>query len=215
MLVVYTYVFSVVYRNDIPRFPLFLLTGIILWSFFSNSVSQSAFSIVANGALIKKVYFPRQFAPLSVIGLGIIDLGLSHIALALGYIYFGLRPSWSMLLLPFLMLMLVLFCVGLSLLVSSITVYFRDTKYLLDVSLLLAFFLTPIFYSETAIPENVRGFVLLNPMAQFIQAYRSLLLDNVIPSLTSWLKLGLVDVVALAVGGWVFERSEKKFCDFV
>ncbi len=214
-LAVYGFVFTAIFRNSTPAYPLFLFVGIILWTFFNTAVLASAGSVFANANLIKKIYFPRELAPLSIVLVAFLDLALSHVVLVAGAIYFGKGPTWSWLVAPAILLELGLLCAGAGLVVATLTVYFRDVRYFLEVGLLLLMFLSPVFYPADAVPEQARALLLLNPMATLLEMYRTVFLQSSIPEASAWLRVGLIDLGLLVVGLHIFHRGQHGFADLI
>ncbi len=214
-LAVYTFVFSLIFRSDIPNFPLYLMIGIIPWNFFVGAVSSSSVSIVNSGHLIRMVYFPRELVPMATVLLALVDCALSSVIILFGLVYFGVPLTPTILAYPALLGLQAAFCMGLALLFSTATVYFRDTKYLLDVFLFLLFFLTPIFYRISSAPSEVRTLLELNPMAAFISAYRSVLLYGQLPGSNEWLVMLSGVLATNTIGFAVFSRRKRDFAEEV
>ncbi len=222
MMVVYTVVFNVLAgRSGLPRYPVFILCALLPWNFFAASVSQATNSIVEAAPLVRKVYFPREVLPLSIV-LGnlvnfLIALPLFFIlALAVGHTL----TLW-ILLLPLTLLVQVVFTLGVSLITCTLNVFYRDTHHIMDVLLLAWFFLTPIFYPISAVP---REYVLwgipidlqvwlrrLNPMASIIASYRDLLYWGAPTGWDFMLRTAVTSLVVLALGYWVFQRYSPRF----
>lgn len=213
LLGVYTVVFSVIFENSIPRFPLFLFVGIALWNFFSSSIMMATGSVLANGNLISKVAFPREVVTISVVLMALIDLGMSHFILVLGALLFGVGLAWSWLALPLIVALMATLCTGLGLALAAAAVYMRDVRFFVDVGVLLLMFLSAVFYSASSVPSSVSWMVDLNPLAAAISAYRDAFLDGVWPSAQEWLMLGVPAIVALWLGIEVFDRSQRGFPD--
>jgi ABC-type polysaccharide/polyol phosphate export permease len=215
LLAVYTFVFSVIFKNTIPNFPLFLFVGIALWAFFSNAIQLSTGSIIANANLVRKVGFPRETLTMSVVGVALIDLLASHVVLAVGAMIFGIAPAWSWFALPLIVGLFAVQCLGFGLILATVAVYFRDIRFFVEVGVLLLMFLSPVFYSETAVPESLSWVMKINPIAVAISSYRMAFMEGTWPPMSSWTMLTCVAIVALIVGLEVFDRGQRGFSDVV
>lgn len=213
LLIVYSFVFSVIFRNNIPNFPLFLFLGIAIWSFFSNAIQLATGSVLANGSLITKIGFPRELVTISVVLVAFLDLAMSHLILFAGALWYGVAPVWSWLALPFLLALLVLLCVGFGLALATAAVYLRDVRFFTEVGVLLLMFLTPVFYSQDAVPPQFGWMLAFNPLATLITAYRLAFLQGTWPSPFTWASIALAAVVAVWFGMEVFDRGQHGFPD--
>lgn len=208
---VYLFVFSVILPTEIPRFPLFLFIGIVLWQFFSTAVLLSANSIVVNANLVSRVAFPRELVTISVVLIVVLDLVMSHTVLALGALVYGIPVAWSWMALPLLVLLLALFCTGLGLMLATATVYLRDVRFFTEVGVLLLMFLSGLFYSEAQLPEAHAWMMKVNPLALAISAYRHAFLDAAWPEPMTWIALAGMAALVLWLGSAVFERYQGGF----
>jgi lipopolysaccharide transport system permease protein len=213
LLAVYSFVFSIIFKTDVPHFPLFLFVGIALWTFFSTSVQLATNSVIANGNLVSKVGFPRELVTVSVILMALIDLAASHLVLGLGAVVFGVPPAWSWLALPLIVLLLSLVTTGLGLALATAAVYLRDVRFFVEVATLLLMFMSPVFYPEENVPRSLSWLITWNPLAVAISSYRHAFLDGVFPSWSNWASLVAVAGIALWVGMEVFDRGQKGFPD--
>ncbi|MGH7377734.1 MAG: ABC transporter permease, partial [Candidatus Methylomirabilales bacterium] len=169
-------IFSSFIRLPVENYPAFLLTAIFPWAFFSLSLSAATNAIVDNAPLIKKVYFPRGILPLSAIAANLANFAFSLGILCLILLALGVRPAPSLLLLPLVVLLQLLLLAGLGLLTASLNVPYRDVRYLVEITLLLWFYATPIFYPPSMVPARLRGIYMVNPMAGLVTMYRDVLL---------------------------------------
>jgi lipopolysaccharide transport system permease protein len=213
MLAVYSFVFSNIFHNTIPNFPLFLFVGIAIWTFFNSSILLSTSSVLANANLVSKVGFPREIVTISVVLIALIDLLASHFVLVIGALVFGVLPTWSWAALPLIILLLAMFCAGTGLVLATAAVYLRDVRFFVEVGALLLMFMSPVFYSEDMVPASLTWLVRINPLALAIDGYRHAFMDGLWPSLTSWATLAGVAVVALWLGAEVFDRGQRGFPD--
>ena len=168
-------IFALVLKSSggIPHFPVYLLLGIVLWTFFTDMTTQSLGSIVGRGDLIRKIRIPRWIIVFSSSLLALVNLGLNLIIVAIVMVVNGVHLQLSIVLLPFLLLEIYLLALGVSLFLSAAFVKFRDISYIWEVLLQAAFYLTPILYAMSIITRpGIQKVMLLNPMAQAIQDAR-------------------------------------------
>jgi len=213
MLVIYTIAFKVILKIPIENFSLFVFTGLLPWLFFQGSISQSTNSIVNNSSLIQKVYFPREVIPLSVVLANFINFLITMIILFFALIFYKFTFSSAFLILPIVLLINLLSTTGLSFFLSSFTVKYRDIAHLIEVLFMVLFYLTPIIYSLTMVPEPYRSVILANPMTSIIEMYRSILLDGKIPSYELLLSGILYSVIIFVLGLVIFKKREKNFAE--
>ena len=223
MLCVYTFVFSVVFKSrwgvDVSvgdsrgAFAVIMFCGMALFNLFAESINMSCGSIVGNPNLVKKVIFPLEILPLAQVATTFI-LGMAWFVLLFvgSWLILG-GIHWTMLLLPLVLIPLVVFSTGFSFFVASLSVYVRDTQYVIGVILQVLFFATPIFYPINAVPERFRIFLEMNPLTVFIEQARNVFLYGRMPD---WLFLGLATLVSLIVlqfGYYFFVKTKRGFAD--
>ncbi|HLM18383.1 MAG TPA: ABC transporter permease [Acidimicrobiia bacterium] len=209
--------------SGVDTFWVFLLVGLLPWSMFSVALNTSIDAIVGNSALIHKVKFRRSALVTSACIAASITL-LIELAVATVLITIFERPmvlayaAWV----PLIVVLQLGFCVGLSLILASLNVYFRDVQYLMGIVLLAWFYLTPIVYPITIVPEHwvvldrhipALELVELNPMTRFVTAMREVMYDMRSPSLATLLELLAIALVSLVVGAYVFRRLEGRFAE--
>lgn len=222
MMVVFTIVFSVLMpNNQIDNYPIFLLCGLLPWNFFTATIMTGANSIVANGNLVKKVFFPREVLPLATVLANLVNFLLALVVLFAVLLIF--RMPWSLwfFLLPVVIIIQTAFSLGIVFLLSTMQVYYRDTLIVLDVVLLAWFFLTPVFYSTNILPAayTVAGVELpvsrlmytLNPMASLINMYRDILYWGYRTDPDFFWRTSITAFGILAIGYWVFTRHSGDF----
>lgn len=210
-MLVYLFVFSTLFRSNIEHFPVYLMTGIVLFNYFSDSTSQGMASIVVNRTLITKVYMPKMLYPLSKILSTAINLMISFIPLAIVMLLTGVPFHKSLLLLPFVVIFIVMFCLGMSLILSTLNVFFRDIQFLWGVLITIWNFVTPIFYPESIIPAAFRTVYHLNPLYQIMHFMRCITLDGIAPSPLSFLYCFLAGMIPLALGVIIFRKNQDRF----
>ena len=204
-------VFSQLFRSDISHFPVYLLTGIILFSFFNECGTLGMDSIVLNGPLITKVAMPKLIYPLSRSISSFISLVISLVPLLGAMLLSGTPLTPALLLVPAAIVLLFLFSLGMSLILCTLNVFFRDTRFLWSVVSLLWTYATPIFYPISIIPAAWQPIFRLNPMFQFVDFLRTVILRGAWPSWGQWGACLLCAALPLALGLLVFRRNEHKF----
>lgn len=210
MLVQYL-VFSTLFRSAIDHFPVYLISGIIVFSFFTECVTLGMDAIVMNASLITKVAIPKLIFPFSRALSSLINFLISLLPLLLLMLLTGVRVSPALLLLPLMIALLFLFALGVTLVMATLNVFFRDTRFLWSVISLLWTYATPIFYPDTIWPEGLRGIFHLNPMYQLIDFLRQIVIAGIPPTPERLLACGAGAFGMLMIGLVVFRRYEEKF----
>ncbi len=206
--------FGKISSDGIP-YPVFSYSGLLPWTFFTTAVSMSVASIANHMSLIKKMYFPREVFPLSITLACLVDFLISSMLFVGLALIFKIHISWHWFLLIWPIAIEIMMVVSLGLLLSCANVFFRDVKYIVPVATQLGIFACPIIYSVTAIPENIRPWYMLNPMAVVIDAFRQISLHNQLPS-PAYLAAGTVIAgIAVLVSYSVFKRAEGRFADVI
>jgi lipopolysaccharide transport system permease protein len=217
LMIVFTLVFSLFARvpsEGIP-YPIFSYSVLIFWTFFATSLSQGTVAMTANATLVRKIYFPRETLLLAVMLSALVDLGVAGLILVAMFVYYQVALSWAALWVIPLLALEVLFVLAVILMTSSLQVYFRDMGHALPLLLQLWMYASPIAYPLTSVPEWLRPFYLLNPMAGIIDGFRRALLHGEHPDFTY---LGIacpVIVIALAGAYLFFKRAERTFADVI
>lgn len=210
MLVQYI-VFSTIFKTDIPNFPVYLLSGIVIFNFFTEACGMGLMSIVGNASLITKVYMPKYIYPVSKVFSSVINLLLSLIPLVIVMILTKVKIGGSILLILFGLICTIVFCIGISFILSSAMVFFRDTQFLWNVLSLLWMYATPIFYPESIIPDKFSFILKLNPLYHFIRFIRTCILNGVSPEPIAYLYCLIFSIGTLIIGAIIFKRSQDKF----
>jgi lipopolysaccharide transport system permease protein len=217
-LLTLAFIFSIVFPNPqttgVP-YTLFLFVGLLPWVFFSNAVLGAVDSIASGSTLVTAVYFPREILVVAAILVRFVDLIAGLLILFVLLIYTGHPVGASALWLPVLFLLHLLFISGLSLPLAALNLYFHDIRYLVGVVIYLWFFLTPILYPLSQVPEDYRWIYRLNPNGRLIEAYRYALIENVSPPLGSVGIIFALSLVCLAVGYFLFKKMEGSFADYI
>ncbi len=215
MMAVFTLIFAFLVPGSIDKYPVYILAGLLPWNFFSGATMGAVGSIVANGHLISRVYFPREILPLSIVLSNLVNFLLAlGVLFALALLY-QVPLGGSLLFLPFVILIQTLFSMGLGLFLSALNVLFRDTQQIMEVLLLAWFFLTPILYPLERLPGAAlqQAWLAVNPMASLVVGYRTILYAGGMPD---WRALGvttLESAALLALGYWFFSKSSPNFVE--
>ncbi len=222
MMIVMVIVFSQMFKfkMDGVNFPVYLLTGLIMFNYFSEASQSAMTSVVTNFSLINKVYIPKYIFPLSKCLFVGINFLLTLIPLLLVIIFTGSGETKCViniyyLILPYIFVCLFLFTVGIGFIISTISVFLRDMFYIYGIVILIWNYLTPIFYSITMLPDKLQAIFKLNPLYMYIDSAREIILYNRAPSGEMLLSCGLVSIITLIIGTIVFKKKQDKFIYYV
>lgn len=204
-------VFSQLFRADIDNFPIYMLTGLVIFNFFSEAVGQSLGAIVWNASLITKVYVPKYMYPVTKVLSSTINFFLSMIPILIGMIITGEPFTKAMLLLPFVMVCVIAFTMGLSMLLSALMVFFRDIQFLWGIVSMLWMYLTALFYPANIIPANIHWVLDFNPMYCYVTFARTIIMDGISPEPRVYISCILYAAGSLLVGGIVFKKLQDRF----
>lgn len=214
---IFSFVFGKVAQMPSDGLPYFLFSyaGLMGWNLFSATVTKISGSLVGNAHLISKVFFPRLVLPLSSIPSVLIDFAVAAAMMAVLMVSYGVVPGWGLLLAPALLGVLLLFAAGIGLCAASLTVSYRDVAYVLPVALQILLYASPVAYAVSAVPEHLRFWYGLNPLAGLLDALRWSLLGR---GTVDWLMLAYAaatSLVVLTIGVFSFKRMERRFADII
>lgn len=212
-LLIYSVVFSFIMKSNIEHYTVFLVVALIPWTFFNTTMIQSTTAIVSNAGIVKKVYFPREILPISIVTSNLVNFLISCIIVLFALLLSGIGLSKYTLLIPVVVLIQYIFSLGLSFILSSITVYIRDLEYFINVLMMLWFYLNPIVYSADLIPKKLQPIFNLNPMLHIINAYRDILYSQKLPNLKNLGILALTCIIIFYLGLKIFKKSERGFAE--
>ena len=211
MMVVMTLVFSRLF-HQIQGYPAYVLSGLITWTFFSQTTTAAIHQMVWGGALLNRIYLPRTSFSISAIGTGLVNLAISIIPLVVIVLVLRLPLTVSILFIPISMLLLASFAMGVGLLLSTLAVDFPDVSEMYQIILMAWMYFTPVIYPETMIPpEYQRWMFTLNPMYHLVKLFRAPIYEGKLPDLQSLLMGTVISLVTLIVGWIVFSRSADRF----
>lgn len=211
MMTVLSVVFSNLFKFDIENFPLYLLSGQILFNFFNDATTNAMSSIIGNASLIKKIYVPKYMFVLSRVFSSFINLMASSIAFIIVMIVMRIELHWSVLLMWVPLVLIVFMTLGIGLILAAITVKFRDVIHLYSVLMTVLFYLTPIIYPINILPVWIQKFVLLNPVTNVIIMFRDVVLNHRMFSMDVFVIAILETVLFLAVGIFIFYKKQDEF----
>lgn len=213
-LLVYSLVFSVIVRVDVEKYYLFLFVALIPWLFFSTGLTAGAGVVINNKDLVKKIYFPREVLPIAHVLTNFINMLLSFIVVFAVILFSGIGFNFAaLLLLPIIFIVEFMLVLGITFLVSALTVYLRDLEHILTIGNMAWMYLTPILYSITMVPERFVSILMLNPMTPIILAYRDILYYTKVPQLSTLIGAIIMGIVMLIIGYLTFSKLQRNFAE--
>ncbi len=226
MMLIFTLVFGFLWkREDIHNYPIFFLSALLPWNFFTGSVLGGIPSVVGNGHLIKKVYFPREVLPISMVLSNLVNFLVALPVFFFLALLFGQRITPWVLLLPIPILIQVVFATGIVLILSTLEVFYRDTHMLMDPVIQAWFFVTPILYTINSLPPQAKllGITFdprlwlfrLNPMASIINTYQDILYYGTLTQFDFLARTAITALIILIFGYWFFRHFSKQFGEAV
>ncbi len=211
MMLVLSVVFSHIFKFQVENYPLYILSGQVVFNFFSESTSSAMSSIIQNAPLIKKVYIPKYLFTLSRVASSIVNVMASFCALIVVMIFSDVELNFTVLLLIVPMAILIVLSTGVGLLLATIAVKFRDIIHLYGVLITALTYLTPVIYPISILSPKIRFFVELNPLTGILNMFRNLMLYNTLPTLGQLLISSVIAVGTFLFGLFVFYKSQDKF----
>ena len=213
-ITVYALIFPLLMRGStVENYTVFVCCGLIPWTFFSAAISRSSFTIVENGNIVKKVYFPREVLPISVVTSEAINFIISTVIIIAFVLGYKIGLSKYLVFYPVVILVQYFLLIGFSFLVSSVTVFFRDLQHFIGIALQLLFYATPIVYAPGQIPDSFKWIIQYNPMTYIINGYRSIFYYQQKPDLHSLLFVFIISIVFSILGYLLFHKLQKRFAE--
>ena len=215
MVLVYAIVFPYIMRTNIDNYLVYLITGVIPWNFFTTCITTGCNCVWMNGGIIKKVYFPREILPISVVAAGFINFLISCVIILLFVLFSGIGFSIQLLWLPLIAIIQAILSLGLLFILSAINVYVRDIEYIVGFFLNLLFYATPILYTVDMFPPKFQWILYLNPMTHLVDAYRDIFYYKTMPDVSSLVFIAIFALLVLGIGYIIFRKLEKGFAEEV
>ena len=213
MVLVYAIVFPYIMRVKTENYLIFLICGIIPWNFFTLAISQGTTCITNNSNLIKKVYFPREILPISVVTSGLVNFFISCLIIIIFVLFGGLGITWHLIFLPLVAIVQYIITLAIVFLLSAFNVYIKDTEYIVNFLINMLFYATPILYTTDMFSGAITWIFKLNPIAHLINAYRDIFYLQRIPNLVNLFILLIIGLVAVYICYKIFDKLEKRFAE--
>ena len=217
LAIIFTVVFSLFARmpTDGVPYPLFAYAALLPWTLLSTSVSFAVPSLVNNMNLVTKAAFPREILPLAVVGAALVDFCVAAAIFVVMMVLYQLPLRWTLLWVPLLIGIQVTLILGVVLLGSAVSVFFRDVRFIVPLGLQLWFYATPVIYPESLVTPGLRTWYMLNPMAGMISSFRRVLLRGLHPVPLDLGPAVITSGVLCTAAYWFFKRVEKRFADII
>lgn len=214
-VLVYAIVFPYIMRVKTENYLIFLIIGVIPWTFFTTVITQGIVTVRVNEGIIKKVYFPREILPISVAVSGLVNFFISCIIILLFCIFGGVGITWHLILLPVIALLQFMLVLGITFAFSAINVYIKDIEYIVQFFINMLFYATPILYTTDLFPMKYRWLLYLNPMTTIIESYRNIFMYHKLPDIASLGYVVLISTIIFIIGLLIFKKLEKGFAEQV
>lgn len=211
MMIILSFVFTQVFHSRVEGYPAYVLSGIISWTFFSQTSNSVIHALVWGGDLLRRIYIPRSTFAISAIGTGIVNLILSLVPLIVVNLVIGIPIHVTLLLTPLAMVMLAMFSMGVGLLISTVGIYFADVVEMYHIILTAWFYATPIMYPLSILNENTLRIVKLNPMLHLVGLFRDLVFNGAVPPMETWLLCLALSIGTLILGWLIFTGKSDEF----
>lgn len=216
LMMVWVIVFSNLLGRNIENYPVFLLSGRMMYDFFSQSTTGAMKSVTGNSALIRKVNVPKYIFTLARVTSCMVDMVLSFGALLIVMLVTGAKFYWTLVMIPLVVIQIYIFCCGLGFFLAQFNVFFRDTEHIYGAILRALLYLTPILYEITRLPENLQLFIkAFNPLYYYVGQFRDIVYYGNIPGPRIFWGGWIIAFLMLAIGAWSFQRSKDRFILYI
>ena len=211
MMIILSIVFSNLFKFDIENYPVYILSGQVVYNFYAESTSSAMSAIIDNASLLKKVYIPKYMFVLSRILSSMINVLASHCALIIVMFATGVDLKWTVVFFPIPLVLLMIFSFGLGLILATVAVKFRDIMHLYTVFTTGLMYLTPVIYALSLLPPALYTLVRINPITNYLMIYRDVMLNGLLPDPVQILIAVAEAVGVLLLGLWLFAKKQDKF----
>lgn len=217
LTVIFTVVFGLFLKVDsgaVP-YPVFAYSALLPWTFFSTALSFGALSVVNNGSLVTKVYFPREMLPLAAVGAAFFDFIMASLIFVAMMVFYKIEISAAVLLVPLLVLLILLLTTGISLVLATLNVLWRDIRFVIPLLLQIWLYITPVIYSADSIPQKFKFLYFVNPLSPLVETFRKVTVMGAPTQVFDLVYASLVSVIIFTFGFWFFKSREKIFADVI
>ena len=214
-VIVYAIVFHYIMKFNIEHYLIYLISGIIPWTFFTTSLNSGMNSILFNANIIKKVYFPREILPISSVTSALINFFISCLIILLFAIFSGVGISINLVYLPIIVIIQYILCLGIVFILSAIEIYVKDIEHIINFLVSMLFYITPILYTPDYVPENMQYLLSFNPMSYLIEAYHDIFYYKKTPDFSSLGIVFLISILIFIIGYNIFKKLQKGFAEEV
>ncbi|MDD9266620.1 ABC transporter permease [Paenibacillus sp. GCM10023248] len=223
MLSIYTYVFGYIFKSKWDfavsstkqEFAITVFCGMIIFAIFSETITKSPSIITNNPNYVKKVVFPLEILPLSLLGGAVVNFLIGLVILLAGKVIFIGPLNWEFFYIPVILLPLLIVSLALSYIFASLGVYLRDLEHTIGITVQALYLLTPIFYPISAIPTQIRSLFLFNPIAGIVDNMRKIIIWGMKPDMALWGYQIIGSIILLQIGYWWFMKLRKGFADVI
>jgi ABC-type polysaccharide/polyol phosphate export permease len=210
-MVVLTVVFSRIFKFSINYYPVYVLSGLLMWNFYAGTTSAAMSDMLWGGSLLGRIYVPKSVFAVSAIGTGLVNMVISLIPLFAIALVLGVQITPAILVMPLAILILGIFSLGIGLALSTFAVYFADMLPVYEVGLMILMYATPIIYPVEIIPPEFQWLLKINPLYYMVTIFRDPLLNGTVPALSVWLIAGGFALLAVLFGGYIFTSRSNEY----
>jgi len=215
MMLIFFIVFSGLFGNTVGNYSAYVITGIIMWQLFAQGTKVASTAFLQNRNLISKIHLPTAIFPIAVVGSSVIHFFFSLVPLVIIVIFSGTTLSHYIFLLPIAISLIILFSVGISLTIATLTVFFHDVLYIYDVLLVAWMYLSAIFYPVSILPEKFRMLMSFNPLYHYISLFRACIYDTTLPLMEHLLFGTAFAVISFAMGWIIYHKNRDKIIFYI